>query len=446
MARLFGTDGVRGVANETLTPEFALALASAAALVLTNDRPGHRATAVVGRDPRPSGDFIAAAVVAGLTASGVDVDLCGVIPTPAVAHLTDSRQADFGVVVSASHNPMPDNGIKFFGQGGTKLSVETEDAIAAALTAGEWSRPQGAGVGRVLLLREAHRIYAEHLGATVRDVSLAGLKVVLDLANGAATCVTPEVFRALGAQVVTIHGETDGVRINDGAGSTHLADIRAAVVRERADLGFAFDGDADRVLAVDAGGSDVDGDQIMGLLAIALQAQGRLTGDRIAATVMSNLGLTLAMREAGIDIVRCAVGDRNVLAAMDEHDIVLGGEQSGHIVIHPHATTGDGALTALAVAAEVSRSGRPLAELASVVGRLPQVLVNVSGVDTSSAEHPDVTAAVADAEAALGETGRVLLRPSGTEPLVRVMVEAPTREQAQAIADDLADVVRRVGS
>ena len=450
MPRLFGTDGVRGLANGLVTAELALDLAVSAAHILghpdgssPSDHPsGRRPTAVVGRDPRASGEFLESAVVAGLASAGVDVLRLGVLPTPAVAFLTELTGADFGIMLSASHNPMPDNGIKFFARGGHKLEDSLEDSIEAHLGS-VWDRPVGSAVGRVTDLPDPVERYVEYLQKAA-PASLAGLRLVLDCAEGAASVVAPQVFVALGADVVAIHASPDGLNINDGCGSTQLGPLRAAVLAERADAGFAFDGDADRVLAVDSSGTDVDGDQMLAILALSMHAAGQLPGDRVVATVMSNLGFTLAMRRAGIAVVLTDVGDRYVLEAMRTHAASLGGEQSGHLILSDHATTGDGVLAALRVAGDMAATGRSLAELAGVVTRLPQVLVNVAGVDKSRASSDLVlVAAVNEASAELGETGRVLLRPSGTEALVRVMVEAASRDQASAVAERLAAVVRR---
>ncbi|MFF3915358.1 phosphoglucosamine mutase [Streptomyces sp. NPDC001852] len=448
MGRLFGTDGVRGVANADLTAEMALGLSVAAAHVLAEAGTfeGHRPTAVVGRDPRASGEFLQAAVVAGLASAGVDVLCVGVLPTPAVAHLTGALGADLGVMLSASHNAMPDNGIKFFARGGHKLADELEDRIEAVYEShrhGEpWERPTGAGVGRVRSYDEGFEQYVAHL-LSVLPNRLDGLKIVLDEAHGAASGVSPEAFSRAGAEVVTIGAEPDGLNINDGCGSTHLEKLKAAVVEHRADLGIAHDGDADRCLAVDHTGEEVDGDQILSVLALAMRERSELRADTVVATVMSNLGFKLAMEKAGIHLVQTAVGDRYVLEEMKEHGYALGGEQSGHVIILDHATTGDGTLTGLLLAARVAETGRGLRELASVMERLPQVLINVPDVDKSRVKtSADLAAAVAEAERELGETGRVLLRPSGTEPLVRVMVEAADIDQARSVAGRLADAVK----
>ncbi len=448
MGRLFGTDGVRGVANADLTAELALGLSVAAAHVLgeAGTFEGHRPVAVVGRDPRASGEFLEAAVVAGLASAGVDVLRVGVLPTPAVAHLTGVLGADLGVMLSASHNAMPDNGIKFFARGGHKLADDLEDRIEAVYeehrTGAPWERPTGSGVGRVRDHHEGFDTYVAHLIAVLPN-RLDGLKVVLDEAHGAAARVSPEAFARAGAEVVTIGAEPDGLNINDGCGSTHLGLLKAAVVEHGADLGIAHDGDADRCLAVDAAGNEVDGDQILAVLALAMREAGTLRGNTVVATVMSNLGFKLAMEREGLNLVQTAVGDRYVLESMKEHGYALGGEQSGHVIVLDHATTGDGTLTGLMLAARLAATGKSLADLAGVMERLPQILINVPDVDRSRVKTSgDLAAAVTAAEQELGSTGRVLLRPSGTEPLVRVMVEAADIEQARAVAQRLADVVK----
>ena len=443
MGRLFGTDGVRGMANREVTAEVALDLAVAAAHVLgeVGEFAGHRPRAIVGRDPRASGEFLSAAVVAGLASAGVDVDDAGVLPTPGIAALVAETGADLGVVLSASHNPMPDNGIKFFARGGSKLPDDVEDAIERRLRE-DWERPVGADVGRVRSLGAATDSYVNLLLRSLPH-RLDGLRVVVDCAHGAASQASPRALRAAGADVIVIGAEPDGVNINEDYGSTHLDHLKEAVVACAADAGIAHDGDADRCLAVDATGREVDGDQIMGILALALRDRGALRADTLVTTVMSNLGLRLAMQREGIRTVQTAVGDRYVLEEMRRGGYSLGGEQSGHVVLLDHATTGDGILTGLHLLARVASTGRPLAQLASVVQRLPQVLVNVPGVDkTRAGGDLGVAAAVAAAEADLGTSGRVLLRPSGTEPLVRVMVEAADTERARVVADRLAGIVR----
>ncbi|GEC04931.1 phosphoglucosamine mutase [Streptomyces spinoverrucosus] len=448
MGRLFGTDGVRGVANADLTAEMALGLSVAAAHVLAEAGTfaGHRPTAVVGRDPRASGEFLEAAVVAGLASAGVDVLRVGVLPTPAVAYLTGALGADLGVMLSASHNAMPDNGIKFFARGGHKLPDDIENRIESVYEEhrrGEpWERPTGAGVGRVREYEEGFDQYVAHLLGVLPN-RLDGLKIVLDEAHGAASRVSPEAFARAGAEVVTIGAEPDGLNINDGCGSTHLQQLKAAVVEHGADFGIAHDGDADRCLAVDHTGEEVDGDQILAVLALAMRERSALRSGTVVATVMSNLGFKLAMEREGIQLVQTAVGDRYVLEEMKEHGYALGGEQSGHVIILDHATTGDGTLTGLMLAARVAESGRSLRELAGVMERLPQVLINVPDVDKSRVgSSAELAVAVAEAERELGATGRVLLRPSGTEPLVRVMVEAADIDQARSVAGRLADAVK----
>jgi phosphoglucosamine mutase len=509
MGHLFGTDGVRGVAGRELTAGLALSLSAAAASVLSGSgafataRTAHRRPfAVVGRDPRASGEFLEAAVVAGLAASGVDVVRLGVMPTPAVAYLTAEMGAEFGVMLSASHNPAPDNGIKFFARGGVKLPDAVEDEIEARLTgqfgahqpgagrlrtehsgtehsgaqqsgAGQpGAGPSGAaqsgagqsgagqpgggqlgplgvpeaGFGRVRDAVGDGERYLAHLMSTVPDRpggSLAGLRVVVDCAHGAAAAYAPELLRRAGADVIAIGTEPDGLNINEGCGSTSLGALSTAVLDYGADAGIAHDGDADRCLAVDASGQVIDGDQILAVLAVALKADGRLAGDTVVATVMTNLGFRRAMRGAGIDVVETPVGDRYLIAAMLDGKYVLGGEQSGHIIMLDHATTGDGLLTGLQLLAETVRQERPLADLVSVMTRYPQVLISVAGVNKSRvASSPELAEAVAGAEAELGEAGRVLVRPSGTEPAVRVMVEAEDSGQAERLASQIADAIK----
>ena len=443
MSRLFGTDGVRGLANRDITAELALELSVAAAHVLGEEdrRAGRRPRAVVGRDPRASGEFLSSAVCAGLASAGVDVHNVGVLPTPAVAFLTADMNATMGVMVSASHNAMPDNGIKFFAAGGHKLPDAVEDQIAARM--GErWERPQGAEIGRIHENRAGQARYVSHL-LEVLPNRLDGLRVVIDGAHGAASAVSPEVFRLAGADVVEIGSDPDGLNINDGYGSTHLDRLQSAVLERGAHLGVAHDGDADRCLAVDATGTPLDGDQIMAVLAIALKDRGLLRENVLVATVMSNLGLLQAMEREGITVKQTSVGDRYVLEEMRRESHSLGGEQSGHVILLDHATTGDGVLTGLMLAARVAETGRSLADLATVMTRLPQVLVNVKGVDKNRVDSDEVLlAAVREEEGALQGNGRVLLRRSGTEPVVRVMVEAATEDRAREVCDRLCGVVR----
>ena len=443
MGRLFGTDGVRGVANRDLTAELAVDLAVAAAHILgeVGAFADIRPTAVVARDPRASGEFLEAAVVAGLASAGVDVHRLGVVPTPGAAYLTSFLEADMGVMISASHNAMPDNGIKFLARGGLKLDDDLELQIEQRLQE-PWDRPVGADVGRIGDSHAGVAAYVKHLVESVPE-RLDGLTIVLDCANGAAFETGPKVFEQLGATVIAIHAEPDGLNINLNCGSTHIDDLQAAVVEHGADAGFAFDGDADRCLAVDANGEVVDGDQILAILAIAARDAGRLVDDTVVATVMSNLGFVQALSAAEITVIQTSVGDRYVLEAMRSGGFNLGGEQSGHVIMTDHATTGDGVLAAAHLAARMVSTGESLASLASVMKRLPQVLVNVPDVDKARADtDPVLRGEVAIASAKLGETGRVLLRQSGTEPLVRVMVEAATLDEATTVAEHLAEVVR----
>ena len=442
MGRYFGTDGVRGLANADVTPELVLDIASAAARVLALHDGSHRPLAVVGRDPRASGEMLEAAVVAGLTSAGADVRLVGVVPTPAVAFLTGDYRADLGVMLSASHNPMPDNGPKLFARGGLKLPDDLEAEIEAEVDRG-WSRPRpiGSAVGRVQAAPDGAQRYVSHLLASA-PTPLAGLKLVVDCANGAASSVAGDLYRRAGAEVVTIAAAPDGLNINDGVGSTHMAHVREHVLVHGADLGIAHDGDADRCLAVDASGALVDGDQILAVCALALRDEGRLVEDTVVTTVMSNLGFHHAMRAAGIEVVTTAVGDRYVLEALNDRRLSLGGEQSGHVIFTDAATTGDGMLTALRLMGRMITSGRALADLARVVDRLPQVLINVAVLDRAAVSLSETVAQAIDrAESELGDAGRILLRASGTEQLVRVMVEAPTHDQADAVAQRVASVV-----
>ncbi|GAB2465803.1 phosphoglucosamine mutase [Conyzicola lurida] len=448
MPRLFGTDGVRGLANDELTVELSLGLAQAAAVVLGKGRfadgrraSGRRPIAVVARDPRVSGEFISAAVSAGLASSGVDVYDAGVIPTPAAAFLIADFNADFGIMISASHNPAPDNGIKIFAVGGTKLPDVVEDRIEAALGEKKLA-PTGVEVGHIRRFADAEDRYVVHLLSTLPH-RLDGIHVVLDCANGAAAGVSPQVFTDAGAKVTVIGADPDGYNINDGVGSTHLDNLARAVLEHGADVGIAHDGDADRCLAVDALGNLVDGDQIMAVIANSMKERGLLKDDTLVATVMSNLGLRLAMAERGITVVTTAVGDRYVLETLNDKGYSLGGEQSGHVIMSDYATTGDGILTGLHLLAEMARTGKTLNELTSIMTVFPQIMINVRGVDHHSLKgNAGIAAAVEAAEAELGETGRVLLRPSGTEPMVRVMVEAADQSTADRIAHELAEVVR----
>ncbi len=458
MGQLFGTDGVRGVVGDDLTGRLAMDLATAAADVLRDSGAfrvafsgGKRPLAVIGRDSRASGQFLESAVTAGLAGAGMDVLRLGVIPTPAVAFLTADFGADLGVVLSASHNPAADNGIKLFARGGFKLPDAAEDEIEARLTEpGKAAGSPDGGFGRVSEDGYSRERYLSHLLASTAAAGespggrpLAGIRVVVDCAHGAAWEIAPELLRRAGAEVTAIGAEPDGDNINAGCGSTHLEALRAAVVEQGADAGIAHDGDADRCLAVDAAGQVIDGDQIMAVLALALKSRGRLAGDTVVATVMSNLGFRVAMQDAGISVIETSVGDRYVLEAMRAGNFSLGGEQSGHIIMLEHATTGDGLLTALQLLTAMAREHTPLADLAAVMTRYPQVLVNVAGVDKARvAQSAEVSAQVAAVQAELGSSGRVLVRPSGTEPAVRVMVEAPDADHAKRLADRLASAIR----
>lgn len=440
MARLFGTDGVRGTAGREITAEFALRLAQAAAVVLAQSarENGERPRAVIAHDPRISSDFISAAVSAGLAASGIDVFDAGVLPTPAAAYLTSDLGADFGVIISASHNSAGDNGIKFFSRGGHKLPDSLEDEIEAEF--GNAHNVIGAEVGKITRFADAEDRYLVHLLGTVRQ-KLTGLKVVIDAANGAASAISPQAFIDAGADVVLIGAEPDGLNINAGYGSTHMSALQTAVLEHNADFGIAHDGDADRALAVDHLGNIVDGDHIMAILAIGMKQTGQLARDTLVTTVMSNLGLKLTMKKHGIEIIETQVGDRYVLEAMREGGYTLGGEQSGHIIFSQYATTGDGVLTGLQLAATMVQSGRSLAELAEQMPVYPQVLINVPDVDKTRVDDHEIQELVNQAINELGDEGRVLLRASGTEALVRVMVEAADQGTAQSWAERISRMV-----
>jgi phosphoglucosamine mutase len=435
----FGTDGVRGVANSELTPELVLALGRAAARVLDGD------TFLVGRDPRVSGPLLQAALSAGLAAEGKNVVDVGVVPTPAVASL--SKAADLpAAMISASHNPFADNGVKFFAAGGRKLSDEVEERLESEIGVASSDPKAGADVGWLSADPDAVADYEARLLEAVAPGALDGLVVVLDCANGAAARVAPEVFRRAGAHVHVIADQPDGTNINAGCGSTHPQVLQQTVVDQQADAGLAFDGDADRVLAVDGAGRLVDGDHLMAVCAIDMHERGQLHGDTVVVTVMTNLGFRRAMAERGITVVETQVGDRYVLEALEAGGWSLGGEQSGHVIFRDLATTGDGLLTGLVLLDAVRRSGRPLDELvAAAMTQLPQVLVNVRVSSRDALEGASELWREVDAvEQELGERGRVLLRPSGTEPLVRVMVEAPSAAEAQGAAERLAAAVTRL--
>lgn len=445
--RLFGTDGVRGLANELITPSLALELAQAASIVLgfNTVEKGVRPKAIIAHDSRISGEFIGSAMMAGFAASGVDVWDAGMVPTPAAAYLVSATEADFGVMISASHNPAEDNGIKFLARGGKKLDDSLEDSIEKLFRERNFQFPTGGAVGRIRPLADGEDRYITHLMSTMPEHRrLNGLKVVLDCANGAASGVSPDAFRMLGADVVVLAADPNGVNINDGVGSTHPEKLQQAVVEYGADLGIAHDGDADRCMAVDEQGNLIDGDKIMSVIAVAMNEAGRLKENTLVATVMSSLGLELYLKEQGIKLERTAVGDRYVLESMNANGFNLGGEQSGHVIMSDYATTGDGVLTGLHLAAEVAHTGLPLSELASRMQPTPQKLINVKGVNRDGVKDSQpLQEAIAQAEEKLGESGRVLLRPSGTEPLVRVMVEAADQETADSVAQHLAEVVTK---
>jgi phosphoglucosamine mutase len=444
----FGTDGVRGVANADLTPELALALGRAAARVLDGDR------FAIGRDTRRSGPMLEAALCAGLVSEGVDVELLGVAPTPEVAWWSVTAGAP-AAVVSASHNPFTDNGIKLFAAGGRKLADDVEERLEGELQRllGEAARigppnaPTGAGVGAVRAVSaSAHAGYRAAVSGTLGGRDLAGLRAVVDCAHGSASVVAPGVLSDMGVEVEVIHAEPDGTNINAACGSTHPQELARMVAARGADVGVAFDGDADRVLLVDAAGDLVDGDHIIAICAIDRYERGALAGDTVVVTVMTNLGFRLAMDKRGIHVVETQVGDRYVLEELESRHLHLGGEQSGHVIFRDLATTGDGLLTALQVLDVVVRSGRSLADLAGeAMTRLPQVLRNVRVAQRDPAVAERLAGAIASVETRLGDHGRVLVRPSGTEPLVRVMVEAPTEEEAKAAADELVEAVESLG-
>lgn len=442
MGRLFGTDGVRGCANKDLTPELVFSLGKSASLVIAKQHGKGRASAVVGRDPRASGEMLEAALIAGLTTVGVDVLKVGVLPTPAIAYLTQYYKADLGVVLSASHNVFSDNGVKFFSKDGKKLADEVEDEIEKNLET-KVPHPTGSEVGRVKEMADAYEAYLSHLLETVETGALKGLKVVVDCANGAASDVAPDLYQRAGAEVIAIHNAPNGININDNCGSTHMGSLIERVKKEKADLGIAHDGDADRCLAVDELGNIIDGDHILALLAKDFKNSKQLTAETVVSTVMANLGFKLAMKNESISIIETQVGDRYVLEAMEEKNYILGGEQSGHVIMRNYSTTGDGLLTALQLMNVVATEKKSLSSISQIVKKYPQILINVSDIDKSKINNDKLQEAVKKAELSLNQKGRVLLRPSGTESLIRVMVEAETQDIAEKIAKELAEVVKK---
>lgn len=448
MRVLFGTDGVRGVANRELTPVLAYRLGLAGAYVLSKSVKGPvKPTIVIGKDTRISGDMLEAALIAGICSVGVNVLRVGVMPTPAIAYLTRELKATAGVVISASHNPVEDNGIKFFAATGHKLPDEVEleiERIASREGMNELPRPTGSEVGSVKDVANAGDMYVDFAQKTI-STRLEGLKIVIDCANGAASYLSPRIFSELGAEVIPIYNDPNGININKGCGSTHPEELARKVVEVGADLGLAHDGDADRVIAVDEEGNIVDGDHIMVICSTHLKRKGKLPKDTVVVTVMSNLGLKLGLNNANIKVRETQVGDRYVMEELLKSGAVFGGEQSGHIIFLEHNTTGDGIVTGLQMAAVVKETGKTVSELAAQMERLPQVLVNVRVADKGTAmENEEVKEAISKGELLLGEKGRILVRPSGTEPKVRVMAEGPDEEQLQDIVDDIASVISRV--
>jgi len=438
--KLFGTDGVRGVANQELSPELAFELGRAGAYILTKE--GRRSKIVIGKDTRISGDMLEAALVAGICSLGVDVLLVGVISTPAIAFLTRRLEADAGIVISASHNPVEDNGIKFFGGDGFKLPDEKEMAIEKLIfNPIQYPQPVAGAVGRVYRIEDGHDLYVQHAKSTIKQ-DLKGLKIVVDGANGAASQLAPRIFRELGAEVITINCQPDGVNINKDCGSTHPEALQQAVIKQKADLGIAHDGDADRIIAVDENGHLVDGDHIMTICGLYLWEKGQLKNDTLVVTVMTNLGLKIAFEKTGVKLIETKVGDRYVLEGMKETNASLGGEQSGHIIFLEHNTTGDGIITALQLLAVMQEKKKSLSELASQMKRLPQLLVNVRVKDKDQVmKLPEVQEAIKKVEEKLAGRGRALIRPSGTEPLVRVMVEGEKQEELQDLAQEIVAVI-----
>ena len=442
MRKLFGTDGVRGVANQKLTAELAFQIGRAGAYLLTAEN--KRGRIVIGKDTRISGDMLEAALIAGITSLGVDVLAVGVISTPAIAYLTRALKADAGIVISASHNPVEDNGIKFFAGNGFKLPDEKELELERLIfDPPAYPQPVGGDIGRVLLVDDAKERYIQHAKGTIKE-SLAGLKIVVDGANGAASEIAPRILRDLGAEVITINCTPDGKNINDGCGSTHPESLQQAVLDEKADLGLAHDGDADRIIAVDENGNLIDGDFIMTICGKHLASKGKLKNNLLVVTVMTNLGLKIAFQDTGVQLLETKVGDRYVLEAMREKGACLGGEQSGHIIFLEHNTTGDGIITALQLLSVMQEKKQSLGTLACQMKKLPQVLINVRTEKKDTVmDIPEVAAAIKQAEEKMAGRGRILIRPSGTEPLLRIMAEGEDQKELQLIGEAIADVIRQ---
>lgn len=448
MGQLFGTDGVRGLANEQLTPELAFRLGRAGSYILAKQDSSIKPRIMVGKDTRISGDMLEAALVAGICSTGADVLKLGVIPTPAIAYLSQKYSASCGIVISASHNPYEDNGIKFFGSNGFKLPDELEEEIEDLVIEGtaNLNRPQGEGIGRVYEVEEALNNYLDYLSKCYKaDKDLSNLCVVIDCANGAAYEVGPKIWQKLGTKVIAINDKPNGININDQCGSTYTAGLKKAVLENRADLGVAYDGDADRCIVVDERGNELDGDHIMMICALDLRRRGKLEPSLLVATVMSNIGLDIALRRENIKVENSKVGDRYVLEKMFETGATIGGEQSGHIIFREHANTGDGILTSLKIAEVMQRTALPLSELSKEMEKQPQILVNIrleklDGVLT----HPSVQLAIKQAENRLGEWGKVLVRPSGTEPLLRIMAQGPDHKLLEEVIEDIKCAVESI--
>jgi phosphoglucosamine mutase len=446
MGILFGTDGVRGIANAELTPELAFDLGRAGSFVLAQQESGSRARIMVGKDTRVSGDMLEAALLAGICSTGADALTLGVIPTPAVAYLTQQYEASCGVVISASHNPVQDNGIKFFGSNGYKLSDEIEERIEKLVLAGtkDLARPQGADVGRIYDVAEATNRYVAFLQSCYRgQQDLGNITIVIDCANGAAYQAAPLLWEGLGARVITINNRPNGVNINERCGSTYTTSLKNAVIHHKADLGVAYDGDADRCIAIDERGNEMDGDFIMTICALDMFRRGTLQPNRVVATVMSNIGLEIALKREGIMVDSCAVGDRYVLEKMLSTGALLGGEQSGHIIFLEHATTGDGLLSSLKLAEVMQRTGLSLSDLAREMEKQPQLLVNIKLDDKDTVlNHALVQNSLRQAEQKLGENGKLVVRPSGTEPLVRIMAQGPDQHLLQEVIDEISAAIQ----